>query len=95
VLRNYATAIALTLLACGANSVEKSTPLKKVPTSVDVVSMPPPQPVDVKIISMPAMPAPQVRVVVPTDESAQSLVKVTWWLVGCQRQSDYRLIPAV
>jgi hypothetical protein len=65
----------LALLACAAFSAQRAAPSppKPQPTEVKIISAPPAVPTEVKIIS-----TPPARV----DESARSLVKATWWLLG-------------
>jgi hypothetical protein len=74
VARISAVIIAMGLAASSAFPAEQS-PISKPPSAPPT---PMAQPAEVKIVSMPTLPPPQVNVSVPTDESA--LAKVTWVL---------------
>jgi hypothetical protein len=84
-LRIAAFTIASAMLACNALSAVEPPPAKT-PSAAKTVTAPPappPQPIEVKIASMPATAPAEVKVVsVPPDESAGSLVLATWGLFG-------------
>ena len=77
--------VAATLFAGNSFCAEQSTPPKKPPTEVKIVSVPavpPAQPTEVKIVSLPVGSEGLVKIVPPQpDESARKLVTVTWYLV--------------
>jgi hypothetical protein len=80
---------AILVLPLGGAAVSAShsapTPPTPQPTEVKIISVPPAQPSEVKIVSVPVVQPTEVRVLsvppAPPDESAHSLVTVTWVLV--------------
>jgi len=75
----------LVLLAANATSADKQGQAANGPVANKTVSAPPaatPQPTEVKITSLPALPPAEVKIVsVPPDESTVSLVWATWGLL--------------
>jgi hypothetical protein len=84
-LHNFLVTVVMCLATTSTLADTSPPPAKKPATEVTVVSMPPAtlaQPVEVKVTSMPAVPPPELKVVLPADESTRNLVKATWWLVS-------------
>jgi hypothetical protein len=78
--RSFAAAI-LALLGCIAHSAPSPKPPQ--PTEVKIISVPPTQPTEVKIVSTPPATPTEVKITsAPVDESAHELVTGTWVLVG-------------